>query len=86
MKSIRDDLLKEINEFLTKHKMAPATLGRDALGDMGFVLRLRAGRDIRIGTADRVRAYMRTYMKPKRTGGKRKDKADPSKAALASAA
>ena len=68
MNSIRDDLLKEIEAFLAKHKMAPAKFGQEALSDMGFLLRLRAGRDIRIGTADRVRAFMRNYQpeKPKR--------------------
>ena len=66
--SIREALLKEIEAFLARHKMAPAKFGQQAVSDMGFVLRLRAGRDVRISTADRAREFMRNYkpVKPKR--------------------
>ncbi len=70
MNSIRDDLLAEIEAFLAKHKMAAAKFGQEALSDMGFVLRLRAGRDVRISTADRAREFMRTY-RPSPKKGKR---------------
>lgn len=69
MTSIRDALLTEIEAFLAKHNMAPAKFGQLAVSDMGFVLRLRAGRDIRIGTADRAREFMHSYRPDKK--GKR---------------
>lgn len=82
MNSIRDELLEEIEAFLAKHDMAPAKLGSLALNDPAFVLRLKGDRDIRIGTADRIREYMRNY-KPKRDKAKRGTKKLPPSLALA---
>ncbi len=72
MSSIREELLAEIEAFLAKQKMAPAKFGQKAVGDMGFVLRLRAGRDIRIGTADRARKFMRSYKPSEEAKAQRK--------------
>lgn len=82
MNSIRNDLLSEIEAFLATHKMAAAKFGQKAMSDMGFVLRLRAGRDVRVSTADKAREFMRTY-KPEKKG---KRVVDPSKTQLAPAA
>lgn len=52
------DLLKQIEEFLSETKMPPAKFGRDAMSDPNFVFELRAGRDYRRTTAEKVMNYM----------------------------
>ena len=55
---------RDVEAFLAKHGLGHATFGRLALGDTGFVTRLRAGRSPRLVTADRVLAFMREYRAP----------------------
>ena len=52
--SIRDAVLG----FLKRSGMSGRRFGRDALGDPGFVASLARGRRLRLGTADRVLAFM----------------------------
>lgn len=51
-------LLDDVNAFLDRSGMAPARFGKDAIGDPNFVRHLRAGREPRYGTAQRVRDFM----------------------------
>jgi hypothetical protein len=54
-------LLAEIETFIAAHGLAETTFGQKALGDKHFVKQLRAGRDIRLSTAGRVKTFMLTY-------------------------
>lgn len=56
-----DPLLKEIEAFCMAHSLAESRFGELALGDKPFVSQLRAGRDVRMSTARRVRAFMAEY-------------------------
>ena len=47
-----------IQTHLDRTGTSPARLGADALGDPSFVLRLKRGRVPRLGTADRVLAFI----------------------------
>ena len=50
--------LREIEAWLRVTRTKPHLLGRQALGDPTFVLRLDRGRSPRLATVDRVRAFM----------------------------
>ncbi len=54
-------LLDEVNSFLERTGMAPARMGKDAIGDPNFVRHLRAGREPRFGTAQRVRDFITSH-------------------------
>ncbi len=54
-------LITEIDRFLRRTGMAPTRLGRDALGDPGFVAGVRAGRKVYTDTANKLRAFMDAY-------------------------
>lgn len=56
-----EPLLKEIEAFCMAHGLAESRFGELALGDKPFVAQLRAGRDIRMSTARKVRAFMAEY-------------------------
>lgn len=56
-----EPLLNEIEEFCMAHSLAETRFGELALGDKPFVSQLRAGRDVRMSTARRVRAFMAEY-------------------------
>ena len=51
-------LRRAVDRFLDRSGMAPARLGREALGDPTFVHGLRRGRVPRLDTADRLLAFM----------------------------
>ena len=51
-------LLAEIEGFLAQSGMSATAFGIDALNDPGFVPGLRAGRDPKLSTAERVRAFI----------------------------
>lgn len=57
----RDQFLKEIEQFLRRTGMTDTSFGLATMNDGKFVVRLRAGHDARLGTYDRVRAYMKNY-------------------------
>jgi hypothetical protein len=56
--SIQSELLAEIESFLSGCDMKETTFGRLAVNDGKFVGRLRAGKNIGIGTVERVRGYI----------------------------
>ena len=57
----REQLLSEIEAFLVKQDMRPTTFGRLAMNDTALVSRLRAGANVRLDTADSLRAFMTGY-------------------------
>lgn len=59
--STRKELLRDIEAFLQEFEMAASPFGADAIGDRAFVFMLRAGRDPKGGTVDRVRHFMADY-------------------------
>lgn len=77
----REELLSEVEAFLAHTGMPNTTLGALALRDPSFVANLRAGRNITLRTADRVRTFMRGW-KPVRATPKRRGR-PPSKACAA---
>lgn len=61
MRTLSAQLLDEIEDFLMRHRMPPTTLGELFCRDPQFVRQIRAGRSIRLDTADRLRAWMAAY-------------------------
>ena len=62
-----NSLLEEIELFIGAHGLAETTFGNKALGDKHFVKQLRAGRDIRLSTAGKVKQFMLTYAADRET-------------------
>ena len=67
----RAKLLKEIEGFLARHRMAPSTFGRLAMGDPSFMSTLKNNqRGVKIDTVDKLRKWMAGYRaKPRPTSG-----------------
>ena len=59
----RANFIAKVDAFLKRHDMKPAVLGKEALNDTSFVIRLKAGRNTRIDTMERVEAFMLEYDK-----------------------
>ena len=51
-------LFREIVAFCGAHSMSPTAFGSKALGDPPFVAQLREGRDCKMSTVERCRAFM----------------------------
>ncbi|MDQ3080469.1 MAG: hypothetical protein M3R03_10800 [Pseudomonadota bacterium] len=51
-------LVREVEKFLSASKISAARFGRDVMGDPRFVFDLRNGREPRVETVSRVRAYL----------------------------
>jgi len=51
-------LLEQIEQYLMRTKLSPTRFGRMAVGDPRFVTDLRAGRKPRLGTMEKVSAYL----------------------------
>lgn len=58
------NLLDEIAEFCAKHGLSETRFGELALNDKPFVSQLRAGRDMRSSTIDKIRTFMREFDGP----------------------
>lgn len=71
MSSTHDAFIAEIDAFLIKHKMTDAHFGIAAMNDHKFVSRLRSGASTTLRTADKVRAFMRSYRSPLGRGRRR---------------
>jgi hypothetical protein len=56
-----EDLLSAIDRFCSEHGLSDTRFGELALNDKPFVSQLRSGRDVRMSTVDKVRAFMATY-------------------------
>ena len=57
-------LLRKVEKFLRRHRMAPTTFGRLAARDPRSVLDLRLGREPRGRTEQRVTRWMNDYEEP----------------------
>lgn len=66
--SARDDLLELIEGFLDRADMSPSRFGTLCMNDHTFVPRLRRGADVRLETADRVRAFICDWRPPPKRG------------------
>lgn len=55
------NLVEDIERFCSTHKMAESQFGILALNDKNLVPQLRAGRDVRMSTAERVREFIAVY-------------------------
>lgn len=57
-------LIDEIDAFLERTGMSQTAFGTQALNDPPFVQQLRDGRDIKMSTGERVRAFMENWSPP----------------------
>ena len=62
MNNQANTLLSDIENFIARHGMAESTFGRNAIGDWKLISTLRAGRDLRTSTVERIRAFMNSYV------------------------
>ena len=51
-------LVDAIDAFIEAHQMSPITFGRKAMNDPHFVRDVKAGRDLKLSTVDKVRSFM----------------------------
>lgn len=51
-------LLLRIEQHLRRRRMSPSRFGREAVGDPNLVEQLRAGRELRAATAQRILTYL----------------------------
>lgn len=51
-------LLHKVEKHIRERRMPPTRFGREAVGDPRFVFDLRAGREPRSATVDRVTRYL----------------------------
>lgn len=51
-------LLQKVERHIRERRMPPTRFGREAVGDPRFVFDLRAGREPRSATVDRVTRYL----------------------------
>jgi predicted transcriptional regulator len=61
MDSIANSFRQEVEGFLAETGMKPSNFGFAAANDPSFIARLKAGRDFKASTIDRVREYMRHH-------------------------
>jgi predicted transcriptional regulator len=59
--SSKEQLLAEVETFLREAGITQSQFGQAAVNDRSFVSRLRKGSDVRLETADRVRAFIVAY-------------------------
>lgn len=58
------DLLKQVETFLAKTKMAPTRFGRDTMGEASLVASMREGRSLSLRNANKLVQYMADYVAP----------------------
>ncbi|MGI4813780.1 MAG: hypothetical protein ACRYGG_10660 [Janthinobacterium lividum] len=58
MIDIRAQVVGEVEDFLSKTRMAPSTLGRLAVHESKIIPRLRSGGNITLGTIERLLAFI----------------------------
>lgn len=62
----RAQFVDEVERFLREQRMAATQLGRRAINDPHLVRRLRAGADVTLRTAEKVRVFMAAFPEPQR--------------------
>lgn len=55
------NLMERIDAFLLRHGMSPYAFGEKAIGDKHLVNQLRAGRDLRMSTVQRIERFMEAH-------------------------
>ena len=71
----REKLLAEIEAFLKRADMDHTRFGTLAMNDTAFVTKMRRGRNVRIDTAERARAYIAAWKPPKKNPKRAADRA-----------
>ena len=56
---IKDEFITEIDTYCRASGMAVTPFGRAAVGDPGFVARLKAGGDVTLSTVEKVHNFMK---------------------------
>ncbi len=59
--SEHDQIVEEIERFIARTGMTPTAFGKLAVNNGRLVGDLRRGRDIRLSTVERIRAFIRSY-------------------------
>lgn len=68
MQSATDALLREIEDYCQRAKIAESTFGRHAINDGKLCSRLRSGKNVTLATAERVKEYIRKNQPPAAQG------------------
>lgn len=55
------NLLSDIERFCRDHGISERRFGSEVMNDGKLVAQLRAGRDLRVSTVNRIRAWMAEY-------------------------
>jgi hypothetical protein len=53
-----DNILKTVEQFCTDHKMGWSTFGAKSVGDPNLIKQLRAGRELRSKTREKIEKFM----------------------------
>jgi hypothetical protein len=61
--TIRDQFIADIETFLATRGMNATDFGLQAMNDGSFVHQLRRGRDVKVQTIEKVRAFMQEFGK-----------------------
>lgn len=69
MMTMQEQVLAEVEAFMERMDMRPTTFGMLAMGDKGFVFRLREGRPVKTTTIDALRLFMSAYRPPVKKRG-----------------
>ena len=56
--SLSEQLLADVHNFVSELGISETALGQKSVGNPSVFARLRAGKSVRLDTADRIRAYM----------------------------
>ncbi len=59
--NLRTELIKEIEAFLKKTGMTPTRFSERSTGDRTLMISLDRGRDLKLSTVEKIRAFMRNY-------------------------
>lgn len=65
MKSTREQLLDEIDAFLSRSGMNVSDFGQAVMGDRSFVQRLRRGRKVQADSVDKIRLWLSLHGAPR---------------------
>lgn len=60
------ELHAEIAKFLVIHKMAPSAFGEAVCRDRSLILKLKAGRELRFETRQKIKKFMDDYKPEKK--------------------
>ena len=67
MNTYYKDFNTDVERFLFRHEMLATQFGLRAMKDPTFVFRLRAGREPKMSTCEKIRVWMEEYAREKTT-------------------